>query len=276
MNVQECVEKSLHITTEYYANNIEPFFGYMAEDVIWHGPAIGQHIIGRKKMLEAWAQSSNPLTFSLGDIEAQYVQLSPTSCEVMLMFVVTTHYPNGDNVPLLQRIQLSWSEVMVVDENKRKERVLRIRFIHISNPVEQHSADTIYPEHYNEIYKQAKQTMQDPRISLRGTDSAFYVVAVSSVIWVQTTPDQHCLIHLRGRTLKVKGPLSEIEDQTKGLLVRIHASYLVNPRDVTSIWRFKLSLSDGTTLPIPEKKYTAVKKTLTDYKPSNPLETIVR
>ena len=268
MNVQECVEKSLYITNEYYANNIEPYFESMADNVIWHGPAIGQHIVGRKKMREAWEQSPNPLTFSLGDIEAQYVQLSPTSCEVMLMFVVTTHYPNGDNIPLLQRIQLSWAEDVLVNENKHKERVLRIHMIHISNPVEQHSADTIYPEHYNEIYKQAEPALQVPRISLRGADNAFYVMAISSVIWVQTTPDQHCMIHLRNRTLRVKGPIYEIEKQTKGLLVRVHASYLVNPLDVTSIWRFKLSLSDGTILPIPEKKYTAIKKILTDHRAS--------
>ena len=268
MNVQECVEKSLYITNEYYDNNIEPYFEYMADNIIWHGPAIGQHIIGRENMRKAWEQSPNPLTFSLGDIEVQYVQLSPTSCEVMLIFVVTTHYPNGDNIPLLQRIQLSWADIITVDEHKHKERVPRMHMIHISNPVEQHSADTIYPEHYNEVYKQAQKPIQEPRISLRGTDSAFYVVAVSSIIWVQTTPDQHCLIHLRNRTLKVKGPLSEIEEQTKGQLIRSHSSYLVNPLDVVSIWRFKLSLSDGTVLPIPEKKYTMIKKMLMDSKAS--------
>ena len=269
MNVKECVEKSLYILNEYYDNNIEPYFDHMANNVIWHGPAIGQCITGREKMRKAWEQSPNPLTFSLGDIEVQHAQLSPTSCEVMMMYVVTTHYPNGDNIPLFQRIQLSWADVNIVDENQHKDRVPRILMIHISNPVEQHSADTIYPEHYNEVYKQTKRPLQEPRISLRGTDSAFYVVAVSSVVWAQTTPDQHCMIHLRDRALKVKGTLSEIEEQAKGLLVRVHSGYLVNPLDVVSVWRFKVSLSDGTVLPIPEKKYTMIKKTLTDYKSVN-------
>lgn len=265
MDVKECVEKSIYIANEYYNNHIEPYFDYMADNVIWHGPAIGQQIIGREKMREAWANSPNHLTFSLGDIEAQYTQLSPTSCEVMLMFVVTTHYPNGDTIPLFQRVQFSWADINITDENNHKEKVSRILMIHISNPVEQHSEDTIYPEHYNEVYKQAEKPVQEPRISLRGTDSAFYVVAVSSVVWVQTTPDQHCLIHLRGRTLKVKGTLSEIEKETEGLLIRVHSGYIVNPLDVVSIWRFKVSLSDGTVLPIPEKKYTTIKKKLLEY-----------
>ena len=269
MNITECVEKSLYILDEYYDNNIEPYFEYMAENVIWHGPAIGQHIVGKANMRKAWEQSPNSLTFSLGDIEVQYIQLSPTSCEVMMMYVVTTHYPNGDNIPLFQRIQLSWADVTIVDENQHKQRVPRMLMIHISNPGEQHSADTIYPEHYNEVYKQAQKPVQEPRISLRGTDNAFHVIAVSSVIWAQTTPDQHCLIHFRTRTLKVKGSLSEIEELTEGLLVRIHSGYIVNPLDVVSVWRFKVSLSDGTVLPIPEKKYTMIKKTLMDHKASN-------
>lgn len=265
MDVKECVEKSIYVTCEYYKNHVEPYFEHMADNVIWHGPAIGQLIIGRDKMREAWDNSPNPLTFSLGDIEVQHIQLSPASCEVMLMYVVTTHYPNGDSIPILQRVQFSWADVNVLDENLQKKRVSKILMIHISNPIEQHSADTIYPEHYNEVYKQAETPMQEPRISLRGTDNAFYVIAVSSIIWIQTTTDQHCLIHLRDRTLKINSTLSEIEQQTEGFLIRVHSSFIVNPLDVVSIQRFNVSLSDGTVLPIPEKRYTTIKKNLLEH-----------
>ena len=265
MDIKECVEKSLYIVSEYYNNRLEPYFDHLADNVIWHGPAIGQHIIGRENMLKAWDNETNHLTFSLGNVEAQYIQLSPTSCEVMMMFVVTTHYPNGDMIPLFQRIQLSWGDVITIDENKHKKRVPRIFMIHISNPVEQHSDDFIYPEHYNELFRQVEKPVQEPRISLRGTDSAFYVITVSSVVWVQTTPDQHCLFHLRERTLKVKATLSDIEKQTEGQLIRVHSGFIVNPLDVVSITRFKLSLSDGAVIPIPEKKYTSVKRKLLEY-----------
>lgn len=210
MNIKECVEKSLYIVGEYYNNRLEPYFEHLADNVIWHGPAIGQQLTGREKMFEAWENSPNHLTFSIGNVEAQYIQLSPTSCEVMMMFVVTTYYPNGDIIPLLQRIQLSWADVIIMDENKHKEHVPKIFMIHISNPVEQHSADFIYPKHYNEIFRKTENPVQEPRISLRGTDNAFYLITVSSVIWIQTTPDQHCLLHLRERTLKVKATLSDI------------------------------------------------------------------
>ena len=47
------------------------------------------------------------------------------------------------------------------------------------------------------------------------------------------------------------------EKQYGDLLLRCHQSYLVNPGYIRNIRRFKLTLSDGTQLPIPEKKYTA-------------------
>lgn len=265
MNVKECVEKSIYIATEYYNNHIEPYFDHMTDDVIWHGPAIGQQIVGRENMREAWRNSPNTLTFSLGDIEAQYIQTSSSSCEVMLMYVVTTHYPNGDNIPLLQRTQFSWADINITDEHKRRKRITKIFMIHISNPVEQHNADSIYPVHYNELYKQMEKQMQEPRISFRGMDNVFYVITVSSVIWIESTPEHHCLIHLRDKTLKAKIMLSKIGKQTEGFLIRVHSGYLINPNDVVSVWRFKVSLSDGAVIPIPEKKYTAIKKKLLDY-----------
>ena len=53
---------------------------------------------------------------------------------------------------------------------------------------------------------------------------------------------------------------------TQGFLVRVHSGYIINPRDVVSVWRFRVSLSDGSVIPIPEKKYTAVKALLLENK----------
>ena len=46
------------------------------------------------------------------------------------------------------------------------------------------------------------------------------------------------------------------------LFVRCHASYLVNPQLVSEIRRFRIRLQNGIELPVPEKKYMAVKTEL--------------
>ncbi len=204
MNIQDCIKRSIYITTEYYSNNTEPYFSEMADNVVWYGPAIGQVVKEAENMREAWKNSPNSLTFSIGEVEAEAIQTSPYSCEIMLMFVVTTHYPNGDTIPLLQRVQFSWADIRNKDNRNRLNHISKIFMIHISNPVEQHKDDFIYPFHYNEVYKQADNTVQEPRISFRGTDKTFYVLQISSIMWAESTPDQNSLIHLHNKTLKVK------------------------------------------------------------------------
>lgn len=262
MNIKNCVESSIYMTTEYYKNNLEPFFSNMTDDVVWHGPAIGQRIAGIDNMRKAWGSENNVLTFELGDIEAQYTQVVPSACEVMLMFVVTTYYPNGDAYSVFQRIHFSWADCTVIDENGHKSRVPKFYMIHISNPISQHSSDFIYPVHYNEICDQQKSPVQEKRISLRGIDNVFYVLSVSSIVWAESEPGQHCSVHLLDKVINVRASVAEIERQTKGTLVRVHSGYIVNPKEVVSVRRFSVELSDGSVIPVPEKKYTAVKKLL--------------
>ena len=266
MDVKECVKKTINIADEYYnKNNSEPYFENMAEDVLWYGTAIDHKIKGRDKLREIWASFPGTPTFSLGDIEAQYIQTSPMSCEVMLIYIVTVHYPNGDTVPILQRSQFSWADVNTTDEQKRRKNNSKIFMLHISNPIEYHAEDYIFPTHYNELYnsyERAGKSMEDPRLNLRGTENDFYLIAVSSIIWAESAPKRCCLIHLRDKSITVKKTVTEIEKQTEGLLVRVHSSFIVNPVDVVSVRRFEVSLSDGAVIPIPEKRYTAVKKTL--------------
>ncbi|MBQ6481870.1 MAG: LytTR family transcriptional regulator [Anaerolineaceae bacterium] len=269
MDIKDCVKKTIYIADEYYnKNNSQPYFDYLAENVMWYGTAIDHKIKGREKLRAVWAAFPDTPTFSLGDIEAQYIQTSPMSCEVMLIYIVTIHYPNGDTIPILQRTQFSWADVNITDDRKHRKHTSKIFMLHVSNPIEYHREDYIYPTHYNELYnsyEMAGKSMEDPRLNLRGTENEFYLITVSSIIWAESAPKRSCLIHLRGgvnKTIKVKTTITEIEKQTEGLLVRVHSGFIVNPLDVESVQRFKVSLSDGAIIPIPEKKYTAVKKRL--------------
>lgn len=44
-----------------------------------------------------------------------------------------------------------------------------------------------------------------------------------------------------------------------------HKSYLVNPLHIKNIYRFKITLDNGKTLPIPAKKYTMFKNELIEW-----------
>ena len=47
MITNELIEQSLNIITEYYSNNLQPFFDSLSDDVLWIGPVEGQEMRGR-------------------------------------------------------------------------------------------------------------------------------------------------------------------------------------------------------------------------------------
>lgn len=116
MKSKDCIDLSIYIITEYYKNNLQPYFEYADEDISWHGPAYGQYLRGRNNVIAAWSKEENPLTFSMGNIEAHYTSTNSSFCEVMLMYVVTTYYPSGRAIPIFQRLHLTWCERKVTDK----------------------------------------------------------------------------------------------------------------------------------------------------------------
>lgn len=111
-----------------------------------------------------------------------------------------------------------------------------------------------------------------PRVRLRtvrakGEGEVTYFLDAATITWVESADEgRHAVAHTPGGSYRSKERLSCIEEEASGMLVRIHASYLVNPLHVQAIARFSVTLDDGTVLPIPQKKYTRVKRELTQWR----------
>lgn len=71
---------------------------------------------------------------------------------------------------------------------------------------------------------------------------------------------KHSEVHTTDGTIEVAASVSALAKQYGRLFLRCHHSHLVNPDYIQNIRRFKVTLSDGTELPIPEKKYTAFRE----------------
>ena len=76
-------------------------------------------------------------------------------------------------------------------------------------------------------------------------------------------------VHPAGeRNIEVTDALSNIEKRLPDHFLRCHQSYVVNLSYITRIRRFELELTDGTILPVPEKKYTTMKSALSNIQAS--------
>jgi hypothetical protein len=141
MNQQEIADLSADIIMRYYDNDVTPFLSSMDEDALWYGPAEGQFIRGRAKMFEAWDREEHDLTFTMGNLVVTHISGHPSTCEVMLAYTLVTHYPDGHELSVFQRLQLSWCMRFVVDAQGNRSRVPRILVCHISNPHAKHADD---------------------------------------------------------------------------------------------------------------------------------------
>ena len=149
---------------------------------------------------------------------------------------------------------------MIEDENGSKEKQPRILLCHISNPHSMHEEDTIYPKNFHQIYYSSASLRQNgDRIHFHGLDRSDYFILSDTVVYIEAAHEsRHSILHtVDGESVEVFTSVSALEKRYHHLFLRCHQSYLVNPGYIRNIRRFKLTLSDGTQLPIPEKKYTA-------------------
>ena len=247
------LDKSIYIITEYYKNNLNPYFESLADDVLWLGPAEKQEIRGKENVIKAFSSDKHELTFSMGSIKSTLIRIDKKAVEVILQYEIYTHYPNGDTDRHDQRTQFSW-----INKNDNWQAMV----VHVSNEWKYDERDTIYPNHYQQQGLPIRLIeKQDYYLILKADDLSIYHIPINDLLYVETVKRSNKLaVHTIKNTLKINGSLKDFLEKHNEHLLRIHAAYLINPSNVTKIERFKVYLKDGTMLPIPEKKYTQIKK----------------
>lgn len=258
MNRQAIADLSAELIMRYYDNDYMPFLLHMDDDALWYGPAEGQFLHGREEMIRVWRAEEHSLRFTLGNMEVMHISAHPSFCDVMLSYPVTTHYPDRDDITLYQRLLLTWCERSVAEDGSR-EKQPRILLCHISNPHLKHSDDMIYPKNFHEVYHaHLAPKQQGVRIHFHGLDRSDYFFLSDTIIRIEAAHGgKHSVLHTADGAVEVMASVTALEKQYGRLFLRCHQSYLVNPAYIRSIRRFKVTLTDGTELPIPEKKFTA-------------------
>ena len=256
---QTVAELSAELIIKYYENDYMPFLNSMDDDALWYGPAEGQFLRGRERMIEAWRAEEHSLSFSLGNMEIMHISAHPSFCDVILSYPVTTHYPDNHDITFNQRLLLTWCERTVEDENGLKEKIPRILVCHIANTHEKHEDDVIYPNKLHEVLnKGIAAAPHGKRLHFHGVDRSDYFLLSDTVIMIEAAhTGRHSILHTPDGSIEIGATISQLEKRYGRLFLRCHRSYLVNPIYIQSIRRFRLTLSDGTELPVPEKKYTA-------------------
>ena len=255
MNIQEVAKQAVDIVMRYYNNDIQPFLDACDEDVLWIGPAENQIIRTREALVAAFAAEKNDLRFVVHDLKVIPIPTTNSHvCEIILVFTVDTIWPDGSVNRVRQRIQLTVTE---------RRGTIRLRVCHISNAIVYDERDTIYPIHYESNYKKFMLAgeQRSERVQIKSISKALLFLNSSQILYVETARS-HTVIHTVEEDYESVESLQTLTNRYPDLFVRCHASYLVNPQYVSEIRRFRIRLQNGIELPVPEKKYMAVKTEL--------------
>lgn len=259
MNIQAIADLSAELIIRYHDNDYMPFLSHMDKDALWYGPADGQFIKGRKNMIEMWNAEEHNLHFTIGNLKVVHTTSNHSFCTVILTYIVTTHYPDKNDITLHQRTVLTWCERIFHKDNGEKVKKPFILVCDITNPHEKHDDDMIYPTNFQEIY--SKSSIIKPsglRIHFHGSDKSDYFILSDTIVYIEAAHGgKHSILHTADDEIEVMSTITKLEKQYGHIFLRCHQSYLVNPKYIGSIRRFAVTLNDGTELPVPEKKYTA-------------------
>lgn len=172
---QELIDKSIYIITEYYNNNLQPYFEHLSEDTLWIGPADGQEMQGRKTIVSAFSSEQHELTFTMGPIRSVCVPLNEAAYEIILQYEIYTHFPDGHTDLHNQRLQYSWCKTQVPTANGL-DSCWEIAAVHLSNTWRYDSRDLIYPVHY-ETVDQYMYNNCDYFISLDAKNNSYNMIS---------------------------------------------------------------------------------------------------
>ena len=260
MQQDNLIQLSENIINEYCKKDLSLFFQYADDNITWIGPRQSQIAHSKAAMLAGWINPEHQIDFSISNVEATVIPAGPKNREVLLCYDVHGKLTNGKTFIQPQRAQFSWM---------LKQKEYRLLVLHFSNPADLDARDLIYNT-WGDI-ERADYLTRTPQfketatayIMLRGHDKAYYRFLSSSIMWIESTDEgHHCKVHTREQLISCMDRLSFFEEQYPDIFLRPHVSYLVNPHYIKSLRRFELALWDGTVLPVPEKKYTALKNAL--------------
>ena len=108
MTSKDLIYQSIHIITEYYNNNLQPFFDNISEDILWIGPAERQELRGRDKLIATFSSEVHELTFTMGSVRAISIAPLKNAHDIILQYEIYTHYPDGNTDLHNQRLHYSW------------------------------------------------------------------------------------------------------------------------------------------------------------------------
>lgn len=239
----------------HYAEQRELVALHMAPELTWIGSMEWQFTQGLSNMLAELARE-NGIAREIEASEFQVVYADEHCCTVAGWMRAKTPESSGMLVAAMQRATFQYACI---------EGVPKAVHIHVSNSWDVVEKDEIFPFRAGrETYRYVQDVLRrqyrvSPKLMIRDVRRRVHILTADEIMLVEAQAG-HSVLHCVDRRIEVCTRMAQHAAALPECFIRVHRSYLVNVHYVIGIKRFALHLCNGLVVPVPEKRYTRVRR----------------
>lgn len=260
--LEQAVVQTKECWTRYWQLDLDYLLDHCTDDATWVGALNSEFIQGKEKLRAHFEQLKKELKpCHLLCQEFLVMSNSVGCCSVIGRYLVTTDDDVGYFLQAQQRCTFVWV---------KNGDLLEIKHIHVSNPIgEMKIAEN--EMFVNSMGKKAGEYMKSQIRSLNdstrivGTslDGHLHFLNRSEVLYA-CAYNKYCEVHTISGKIDMKIKLSDFHAQAGENFSYVHRSYVINTNYIREIRPYEVIMTDGSTVPVPVRRYAQIRDMLTD------------
>lgn len=255
---------------EYYKDDMEPMYNLLHPDVTFLLPGRDQLIEGRDELrrIMSLERSKEKLAIEYGitEISCKNYKVKNASCYSILQMEIQSLYENRNVLQVNQRIVVNWQyyRKLKYAENDYREGWFAVQ-VHVSLAIDTVTPVTSARHIAGAVIEKVLESEREDRVKgkryeIRDIHSQCHYVGKNEIKYIQAESVYSWIYFESGLVIKAYKTLKEFEEELEESgFIRIHRSYLVNSLHIKTVKNYRLTLTDGSVLPISKNRYRQVK-----------------
>ena len=249
-------EQYMKAINEFYCIENYDFFDSLEDKVIYFSPGKDHFIQGKEELCKYFKEIKNNLKFETGNAHAKLINLKPGVFLIHTDLELKIIHKSGKEKIINQRIAVAVRQTKIDGIIKDT-----CPYIQVSNLLKTNDENkTIGFSHPETVFEYKTKKM----IPLPGENGTVYYINKKSVKYIESLKGVKCMIHTYFETFTSNMLIKNVLSLLGSGFIRCHSGYAVNKERIKSISPYKLTLYTGEEIPVPVKKYTTIKKTLSE------------
>lgn len=261
--LENAIQLTQNSLSRFWHKDYQFTLDYCKENVMLIGSLQEQFVQGLDAVRDILYRTSleQPFCHLVGQ-EFHVVQNCGRACTIVGRYLVTTDASETFFLQSQQRCTYVW---------ELEGDVLQIKHIHISDPLGELKlaegemfANTIGRMATNYYLRHMENTISRPQLTVIGIDNATYFLHFQEIIYVCAMGRTIMIRTISGKSIEGRMSISDFQSIAGSKMILVHRSYTVNPDYVSAIKKDGITMADGSLIPVPAKRYTAIKELLVE------------